>query len=63
MDDKPEVITTNRARGGVTRHNVRYVLIASVVLAVVAMIWVYARSPEPTNEQPGQSAPQAATNP
>lgn len=38
---KPEVISTVKARGGVTGHKVRYVLAISLVLVVAAMIFVY----------------------
>lgn len=39
--DKPDVIATVKARGGVVGHNVRYVLAISVLLAVAAMVSVY----------------------
>ena len=39
--EKPEVIPTVKARGGVIGHNVRYVLAISVLLAVAAMVSVY----------------------
>ena len=48
MTEKPEILTTTEARAGVGTHVVRYVLIASVVLAVVAMIWTYVAAPEAT---------------
>jgi hypothetical protein len=38
---KPEVISTVKARGGVTGNKVRYVLGISLLLAVAAMILVY----------------------
>ncbi|WP_341904019.1 hypothetical protein [Sandarakinorhabdus limnophila] len=38
---KPEVISTVKARGGVTGNKVRYVLGISLLLAVAAMIFVY----------------------
>ena len=38
---KPEVISTVKARGGVTGNKVRYVLAISLVLVVAAMIFVY----------------------
>lgn len=38
----PPVIAAVKARGGVTGHNVRYVLVISVVLAVAAMVFAYA---------------------
>jgi hypothetical protein len=50
MADKPEVISTVKARGGVTPHIVRYMLIASLVLAVAAMAWVYLRAPVATQQ-------------
>ncbi len=50
MADKPEILTTTEARAGVTPHVVRYVLIASVILAVAAMVFVYARAPVATQQ-------------
>lgn len=44
MDEKPVTRTTEQARAGSTPHIVRYVLIISMVLAVLAMIaaaWLY----------------------
>jgi hypothetical protein len=47
MDDrtteKPIVVTKNRARAGVTGHNVRYVLLWGTTLVAVlfAAIWLY----------------------
>ena len=38
MDDEPERISTDKARQGVTGHNVRYVLIFGTGLAIVAGI-------------------------
>lgn len=43
--DPPEVISTVKARGGVTGNKVRYVLAISLVLAVAAMIFVYVGVP------------------
>lgn len=40
MDDPPVTRTTEQARAGSTPHIVRYVLFASVALAVLAMIGV-----------------------
>lgn len=37
-DEIAPVIETDRARGGVTGHNVRYVLGASLAFAIVVMI-------------------------
>lgn len=54
MAEEPEIITTEKARGGVTPHIVRYVLMVSLALAVAAMAWVYLAAPE--------SAGQGATN-
>lgn len=45
MPDKPRIISTERARGGITHQHVRLVLAVSVALAVIAMIIVYARAP------------------
>jgi hypothetical protein len=39
--EQPEVISTVKARGGVTGNKVRYVLAFSLLLAVLAMIFVY----------------------
>ncbi len=39
--DPPEIISTVKARGGVTGNNVRFVLAISLLLAVAAMIYVY----------------------
>jgi hypothetical protein len=36
--DKKPVTNTVKARGGVTGHNVRYVLGVSLVLAIIAMV-------------------------
>jgi len=57
MADDPEIISTRKARGGVTPHIVRYVLMASLVLAVVAMVWTYLSAPEAT--QPDTSTSMA----
>jgi hypothetical protein len=38
---RPEVVTTTEARGGVTGHNVRYVLVYGLVGVVVAFAAVY----------------------
>lgn len=40
--DAPEVTTETRARAGVTGHNVRYVLMVGLALAIVAGFLVYA---------------------
>ena len=50
MADEPEVLTKTEARGGVTLHIVRYVLIISTLLAVAAMIWVFVLSPKGTQQ-------------
>ncbi|KAB7646399.1 hypothetical protein [Polymorphobacter fuscus] len=55
MADKPKIITTNRARGGVT-GTVRYVLMASLALAIAAMVWVFLLSPKGTQEGATTSA-------
>ncbi len=45
MEEPPVRVTTNKARGGVTPHIVRYVLAASLGLAIVALAVVgFARS-------------------
>ena len=50
MADEPEVLTKTEARGGVTPHIVRYVLIFSTLLAVAAMVWVFALAPKGTQQ-------------
>lgn len=40
MDDKPIILTSEQARAGSTPHIVRYVLIISMTLSVLAMIGV-----------------------
>jgi hypothetical protein len=58
MAEKPEIISTVKARGGVTPHIVRYVLMISLALAVAAMAWVYLASPE--IPQPGAATTAAS---
>lgn len=50
MPDKPKIITTERARGGITHQHVRIVLAVSLALAVIAMIVVYAGAPIATQQ-------------
>ncbi len=38
--EKPKIVSTQNVRQGVTGHNVRYVLIISIVAAIVAMVTV-----------------------
>ena len=52
MADKPKIISTVKARGGVTPHIVRYVLMISLVLAVAAMAFVYMGAPPATQDGP-----------
>ncbi len=53
MADKPQTISTIKARAGATPHIVRYVLAISLVLAVVALAWVMLAAPEtPDAETP-----------
>ncbi|WP_439533272.1 hypothetical protein [Polymorphobacter sp.] len=40
MNEKPETLTKNQARAGETRGKMRYVLIISVILAVIALVWI-----------------------
>jgi hypothetical protein len=43
--DKPEILSTTKARAGVTGHNVRYVLafgLAGVIIAFVLLFFYYA---------------------
>lgn len=41
VDDKPIVKNTNEARGGVTGHGVRYMLLVGVCVVIIAFIGVY----------------------
>ena len=50
MTERPEVIPTVKARGGVTPHIVRYVLMISLALAVAAMAWTYLAAPKGTQQ-------------
>ena len=56
MADKPKIISTVKARGGVTPHIVRYVLMISLALAVVAMVVIYINAPAASQDGP-TSAP------
>lgn len=56
MADKPEIISTDKARGGVTPHIVRYVLIISLILAVVALAVTFIESPKGTQDGPTTAA-------
>ena len=59
MADDPDVISTVKARGGATPHVVRYVLIASLALAVIAMAWVFLAAPAtPPQEAAVTQSPQ-----
>lgn len=51
MSESPIKISTVKARGGTIRQNVRYVLAASLVLAVAAMVFVWMKT---SSEQPAQ---------
>lgn len=46
MTDDTKVISTDAARSGRTPHIVRYVLIISLALAVVAMGWTLLAAPK-----------------
>lgn len=48
--EQPEVLSTTDARGGTTGNKVRFVLIISVIVAVIAMVSVYAVSPKGTQD-------------
>lgn len=50
MADHREEISTVKARGGVTPHIVRYVLILSLVLAVGALGFVFFAAPQGTQD-------------
>jgi hypothetical protein len=50
MANEPQRISTVKARGGVTPHIVRYVLLVSLVLAIAAMVFVYASAPQGSQE-------------
>ena len=56
MAEEPEVLTKTEARGGVTPHIVRYVLIISTILAVLAMVWVFKAAPEATQPDTATSS-------
>jgi heme/copper-type cytochrome/quinol oxidase subunit 1 len=46
--EKPEILSTQKARQGVTGHNVRYVLIFSMIAAVIGLavtVWMIGRPP------------------
>ena len=62
MAEKPTVISTNRVRGGIGTHKVRYVLVISTVLAIGALLWVYFAAP--TAADPSmETGPSVATSP
>ena len=54
MPVEPKKVNPIRARGGVLVPSMRTVLIVSVVLAVIALAWVYLRAPAAT--EPDMSA-------
>ena len=56
MAEKPKIISTNRARGGIGTHVMRYVLIISTVLAIGAMLWALLAAPSATDPGAGTSA-------
>ena len=58
MADKPEVISTEKARGGTTPHIVRYMLLISLVLGVAAMAFALFHAPTVTAESPATTAAQ-----
>jgi|GEM_PF-2604409 hypothetical protein len=62
MADEPEIVTPTEARGGVTNHNVRYVLIASLVLALIGFIYSFAITPEERVEGSASDYRQAGEN-
>jgi hypothetical protein len=62
MPEKPKTISTNRARGGIGTHKVRYVLVISTMLAIAAMIWVWFAAPEATDPTM-ETSPTAASPP
>jgi hypothetical protein len=62
MPEKPKTISTNRARGGIGTHVVRYVLVISTALAIGAMIWVYFAAPSATDPTM-ETGPSVATSP
>ncbi len=61
MAEKPEVLTTTEARSGTGTHVVRYVLFASVTLAVLAMLWTYFAAPTATQQGATTSPETVAT--
>jgi hypothetical protein len=55
-------LSKTKARGGVTGHNVRYVLafgLAGVIIAFVALGLYYGLGPKPNSPQISAAAPQA----
>lgn len=46
MAIKPRIISTLRARGGVIVPAMKWVLIVSLALAVIAMLWAYLGAPD-----------------
>ena len=56
MADRPEEISTEKARGAVVSQGVRYVLIISLVLAVAAMVFALIESPKGTQDGPTTAA-------
>jgi hypothetical protein len=62
MPNKQKTISTNRVRGGIGTHVVRYVLVISTVLAIGAMLWAYFAAPTATDPRM-ETTPAAATPP
>lgn len=48
MARRPRIISTLRARGAVIVPAMKWVLLVSLALAVIAMIWVYLAAPTTT---------------
>ena len=60
MAEEPETLTTTDARGGVTPHVVRYMLIISLLLAAAGIFWVLALAPKATQPDTSYSDTTAA---
>lgn len=56
MAEQPERVTATEARAGTGMHKVRAILIISVILAVIAMVWVYAAARQGTQDGATTSA-------
>ena len=53
--EQPEIISTQDARSGKTGNKVRYVLMASVALAVILMVGAYFGAPDVPADRPNSA--------